>query len=105
MAPHDLVEWVYTLLPAVLLLAGSVWVFIAWRMRRRRQQQHQADPERLLRDRRRQGEISKHEYAHRLRSFGGASASDDVGCDTTDALEQNSVRAKLDSRREVPPRG
>lgn len=103
MAPHDVVEWIYTLVPVVLVLAVSVCALTVWQMRRRARRHQQADPERLLRERHQEGAISQDEYAHRLRSFGGASGSDDVKSETDDS-EQDTASSRADDWQDVPPR-
>jgi hypothetical protein len=78
----------------VSVVAGSVCALSVSRIRQREGRHHQADPERLLRERHREGAISTRKYARRLRSFGRSSASDDVERETTDPLGRDIASTK-----------
>ena len=68
-APHDLVEWAYTLLPFFAAVVAALYALRFWGAQRERRRADQADPEALLRARRHEGAISEAEYERRIASF------------------------------------
>ena len=69
MAPHDVAEWIYTLLPVGAVFVATVVSLAVWRSRRAQPPEHRVEPEELLRARHAEGQISDAELERRLASF------------------------------------